>query len=112
MRYTNDNEVWKLVEGVEKLVENNVEFEEIINYFDNALKQKPNDPYILYAKGGFYFDNNNYEEAIKYMDKVLEIEPRYVFALGLKSKILSLLGKIEESKICMDEAEKIKSEES
>ena len=46
------------------------------------------------------------------MDKVLEIEPRYVFALGLKSKILSLLGKIEESKICMDEAEKIKSEES
>ena len=111
MGYVEDKEVWALVEGVEGLPDD-VSFEEVIDYYDNALKIKPDHPVLLYMKGGFLCDADHYEEAIKLMDMILEIDSCYVDALFLKSKILSIIGKTEESKECRDKAEKMKSKES
>ena len=105
--YSNDDELWALVDGFDDLPED-ASFEMAINYYDDALKIKPDHPVLLYRKGGFLCDADNYEEAIKIMDKILKIDSRYVDALFLKSKILSVIGKIEESKECRDRAEKMK----
>jgi len=106
--FSKDDELWKLVDGVDDLPED-VSFERVIKYYDDALQKKPDHPVLLYRKGGFLCDADNYEEAIELMDKILEIDSRYVDALFLKSKILSVIGKTEESKECQNRYEKIKS---
>jgi tetratricopeptide (TPR) repeat protein len=106
--FSKDEKLWELVDGVDDLPDD-VSFESVIKYYDEALKLKPNHPVLLYRKGGFLCDADHYEDAIKLMDKILEIDSRYVDALFLKSKILSVIGKTEESNECKDRAEKMKS---
>ena len=106
--FTKDEKLWELVDGVDNLPDD-ASFERVIKYYDDALKIKPDHPVLLYRKGGFLCDADHYEDAIKLMDKILEIDSRYVDALFLKSKILSVIGKTEESKECKDRAEKMES---
>ena len=106
--YSEEDEIFALVEGADELLESE-SFENIIEYYDEALKKFPDHPVLLYRKGGFLCDADHYEEAIKIMDDILKIDSRYVGALFLKSKILSVIGKTEESNECKDRAEKMKS---
>jgi tetratricopeptide (TPR) repeat protein len=103
-----EDEILALVGGADELLES-ASFEKIIEYYDDALKKFPDHPVLLYRKGGLLCDADHYEEAIKIMDDILEIDSRYVDALFLKSKILSIIGKTEESEECKDRAEKMKS---
>ena len=106
--FSKDAKLWELVDGVDDLPDD-ASFESVIKYYDELLKIKPNHPVLLYRKGGFLCDADQYQDAIKLMDKILEIDSRYVDALFLKSKILSVIGKTEESKECKNRAEKTES---
>jgi tetratricopeptide (TPR) repeat protein len=109
--YSEDDELWKLVEGVNDLSDD-VSVERVIKYYDDALKIKPDHPVLLYNKGDFLFGIDKYEDAMKLMDQIIEIDSNYLNALLLKSWILSIIGKTEESKKYGDRAEKIKSKKS
>ena len=106
--FSKDAKLWELVDGLDDLPDD-ASFESVIKYYDEALKLKPNHPVLLYRKGGFLCDADHYEDAIKLMDEILEMDSRYVDALFLKSKILSVIGKPNESDECKDRAEKMKS---
>jgi tetratricopeptide (TPR) repeat protein len=98
MVHVEDSEVWTLLEEIDKLYDSEASFEEIIEHYDNAILKKPNEPYLLYQKGGFLWDTCNFEESIKLMDRVLEIDPQYILALRMKSDCLSQIGKYDEAK--------------
>ena len=105
--YSEDDEVWALIEGAEELFDH-ASFETIIDYYDEALRKKPDNPNLLLSKGDFLFIADQPEESIKLMDKILEIYPHYARALYFKSGVLKSIGKTEEAKECRDRAEKMK----
>lgn len=91
--YSEDDEVWALVEGAEELLES-ASFETIIDYYDEALKTFPDNPVLLYWKGAFLFDCDHMDEALKLMEQVLEINSyQTISALNIKNHILSISGK-------------------
>ena len=89
--YSEDDEVWALVEGAEELFDH-ASFETIIDYYDEALRKKPDNPDLLLSKGDFLFIADKPEESIKLMDKILEIYPHYARALYFKSGVLKSIG--------------------
>jgi len=72
-------------------------YSEAISYFDEDIKNAPNDVEILTNKGSALSKLGHFEEAILYYDSVLAIDSSYVPALNNKGNALSQLGKFEEA---------------
>ncbi|MCH8975308.1 MAG: tetratricopeptide repeat protein [Thaumarchaeota archaeon] len=72
-------------------------YSEAIFYFDEDIKNAPNDVEILTNKGTALSKLGHFEEAILYYDSALAIDSSYVPALNNKGNALSQLGKFEEA---------------
>jgi len=72
-------------------------YSEAIIYFDEDIKNAPNDVEILTNKGAALSKLGHFEEAILYYDSALSIDSSYVPALNNKGNALSQLGKFEEA---------------
>jgi len=72
-------------------------YSEAISYFDEDIKNAPNDVEILTNKGASLSKLGHFEEAILYYDSALAINSSYVPALNNKGNALSQLGKFEEA---------------
>ena len=72
-------------------------YSEAIFYFDEDIKNTPNDVEILTNKGTALSKLGHFEEAILYYDSALGIDSSYVPALNNKGNALSQLGKFEEA---------------
>jgi len=72
-------------------------YPEAIFYFDEDIKNAPNDVEILTNKGAALSKLGHFEEAILYYDSALGIDSSYVPALNNKGNALSQLGKFEEA---------------
>ncbi len=72
-------------------------YSEAISYFDEDIKNAPNDVEILTNKGAALSKLGHFEEAILYYDSALGIDSSYVPALNNKGNALSQLGKFEEA---------------
>ena len=72
-------------------------YSEAIFYFDEDIKNAPNDVEILTNKGTALSKLGHFEEAILYYDSALGIDSSYVPALNNKGNALSQLGKFEEA---------------
>jgi len=72
-------------------------YSEAIFYFDEDIKNAPNDVEILTNKGAALSKLGHFEEAILYYDSALTIDSSYVPALNNKGNALSQLGKFEEA---------------
>jgi len=72
-------------------------YSEAIFYFDEDIKNAPNDVEILTNKGAALSKLGHFEEAILYYDSALAIDSSYVPALNNKGNALSQLGKFEEA---------------
>jgi len=85
-------------------------YSEAIFYFDEDLKNAPNDVEILTNKGAALSKLGYFEEAILYFDSALETDSSYVPALNNKGNALSQLGKSEEAIDVYNLAMKLNSE--
>jgi len=72
-------------------------YSEAIFYFDEDLKNAPNDVEVLTNKGAALSKLGHFEEAILYYNSALETDSSYVPALNNKGNALSQLGKFEEA---------------
>ncbi len=72
-------------------------YSEAIFYFDEDIKNAPNDVEILTNKGTALSKLGHFEEAILYYDSALAIDSSHVPALNNKGNALSQLGKFEEA---------------
>ncbi|MCH7648538.1 MAG: tetratricopeptide repeat protein [Thaumarchaeota archaeon] len=72
-------------------------YSEAIFYFDEDIRNAPNDVEILTNKGTALSKLGHFEEAILYYDSTLAIDSSYVPALNNKGNALSQLGKFEEA---------------
>jgi len=72
-------------------------YSEAIFYFDEDIKNAPNDVEVLTNKGVALSKLGHFEEAILYYDSALAIDSSYVPALNNKGNALSQLGKFEEA---------------
>jgi len=72
-------------------------YSEAIFYFDEDIKNAPNDVEILTNKGTALSKLGHFEEAILYYDSALGIDSSYVPALNNKGNALSQLSKFEEA---------------
>ncbi len=72
-------------------------YSEAIIYFDEDIKNAPNDVEILTNKGAALSKLGHFEEAILYYDSALGIDSSYVPALNNKGNALSQLGKFDEA---------------
>ena len=72
-------------------------YSEAIFYFDEDIKNAPNDVEILTNKGTALSKLGYFEEAILYYDSALGIDSSYVPALNNKGNALSQLGKFDEA---------------
>jgi len=72
-------------------------YSEAIFYFDEDIKNAPNDVEILTNKGAALSKLGHFEEAILYYDSALAIDSSYVPALNNKGNALSQLGKFDEA---------------
>ena len=71
-------------------------YSEAIFYFDEDIKNAPNDVEILTNKGTALSKLGYFEEAILYYNSALGIDSSYVPALNNKGNALSQLGKFDE----------------
>jgi tetratricopeptide (TPR) repeat protein len=83
------------------------EFNNSINYFDQALKIEPNNTSALDSKGVALGNMREYNESITYFDQVLKIEPNNTDGLNNKAAALIKLGKYDEAQIYINQALKI-----
>ncbi len=72
-------------------------YSEAIIYFDEDIKNEPNDVEILTNKGTALSKLGHFEEAILYYDSALAIDSSYISALNNKGNALSQLGKFDEA---------------
>jgi len=72
-------------------------YSEAIFYFDEDIKNTPNDVEILTNKGAALSKLGHFEEAILYYNSALAIDSSYVPALNNKGNALSQLGKFDEA---------------
>jgi len=72
-------------------------YSEAIFYFDEDLKNAPNDVEVLTNKGAALSKLGHFEEAILYYNSALETDSSYVPSLNNKGNALSQLGKFEEA---------------
>ena len=72
-------------------------YSEAIFYFDEDIKNAPNDVEILTNKGTALSKLGYFEEAILYYNSALGIDSSYVPALNNKGNALSQLGKFDEA---------------
>lgn len=89
-----DNEVnydvrVKVSKDVDELMQNDASFEDIIDYYDNAIKKMPDNTEVLYQKSAFLWDQGKWNDSIMVLNKLLEIEPNHEGALILKNDCLS-----------------------
>ena len=89
-----DNEVnydvrVKVSKDVDELMQNDASFEDIIDYYDNAIKKMPDNTEVLYQKSAFLWDQGKWNDSIIVLNKLLKIEPEHNGALILKNDCLS-----------------------
>jgi len=79
---------------IEKAVDaiNNSDYESALFYFNEILKQDPNNYSMLNNKGGVLIELERYEEALEIFEKALEINPDFVEAINNKAITLANLG--------------------
>ncbi|MGK7893303.1 MAG: tetratricopeptide repeat protein [Xenococcus sp. (in: cyanobacteria)] len=95
---TKKNNYWYWYEEA-KYLENNKHYEEAINYYDQALKIRPQDydclygrSRCLYSRGRSLEELGHYEEAINYYDQALEIRLQDYDCLYHSGRSLEKLG--------------------
>ena len=79
---------------IEKAVDavNNSDYESALFYFNEILKQDPNNYAMLNNKGGVLIELERYEEALEIFEEILEINPDFVKAINNKAITLHKLG--------------------
>jgi Flp pilus assembly protein TadD len=75
--YNNDgrNSADRLVETMNKALEERDADRRKLESLKSAVKLSPNDPRINYELGKYYADKHVYEESDKYLGRVLELDP-------------------------------------
>ena len=84
------------------------QYNEAIDYYDNALRQDSNNLDLLFNKAYSLAELGKFNEAIKWYDKALRIKPDDVDALNNKGWALYNLGKYNEAIEYFDKALRIK----
>jgi tetratricopeptide (TPR) repeat protein len=77
-------------------------FEEALNCYSEAKKQKPSDPQIEYFIGIMWGNMAEYQKALASFEEALRLKPDFSNALLAKGIVLSKLGKKEEAKQIAD----------
>ena len=72
---------------------NNSDYESALFYFNEILKQDPNNSAMLNNKGGVLIELERYEEALEIFEKALEINPDFVEAINNKAITLANLDR-------------------
>jgi tetratricopeptide (TPR) repeat protein len=80
------------------------QYDEALQYFDQALSLDATDKYTLNNKGFARYQMGNFEQAIEWYDKALEQDKTFVKALTNKGVALADAGKLEESIPFFDQA--------
>jgi tetratricopeptide (TPR) repeat protein len=63
---------------------NNLDYESALLYYNEILKQDPNNYSVLNNKGSILLKLERYEEALKIFEKAIEINPKFVEAINNK----------------------------
>lgn len=72
-------------------------YDQAISYFDQSLRNNPNDVRVITNKGSAIGKLGKTDEAIYYYDVALDIDPAYIPALNNKANALAEQGKIESA---------------
>ncbi|HET8719435.1 MAG TPA: tetratricopeptide repeat protein, partial [Candidatus Nitrosotenuis sp.] len=72
-------------------------YDQAISYFDQSLRNNPNDVRVITNKGSAIGKLGKTDEAIYYYDVALDIDPTYIPALNNKANALAEQGKIESA---------------
>ncbi|MDR0665679.1 MAG: tetratricopeptide repeat protein [Helicobacteraceae bacterium] len=81
--------------GKEAYVNGN--YEEALEYFAKAIKEKPKSAEIYYERGCLLSDLGEYEAAIKDFTKAIELKPDYGFAYNNRAISYGTSGDIEKA---------------
>jgi len=60
------------------------------NYFENLLKENPQNPYAYYAVARLDFARKKYDQAIEKYQKVIELNPKFVYAYSHRGGLLEV----------------------
>jgi tetratricopeptide (TPR) repeat protein len=74
------------------------DYDQALQYFDQASKIKPSYSYPLYHKGLVYIRKQKYNEAIQCFDSALSIDPRFAEAYNEKAVAYSLKKQYSDAK--------------
>ena len=72
-------------------------YDQALSYFDQSLRNNPNDVRVITNKGSVIGKLGKTDEAISYYDIALDINPTYIPALNNKANALAEQGKIESA---------------
>jgi tetratricopeptide (TPR) repeat protein len=84
------------------------DYDQALQYFDQASQIKPSYSYPLYHKGLVYIRKQKYNEAIQYFDRALSIDPRFAEAYNEKAVAYSLKKQYSDAKDELKKAVEIK----
>ena len=89
------SEVYNLKGSI--LIDGFGQFNESINYSNEAIKFDPNNKYAWYNKGFALSHLGSYDEAIRCYDSAIGIDPSFTFAINNKNAALRDKGSIEDN---------------
>jgi len=91
-------------QGIEQC--NDGKFGQAIATFDQALKQKPNDPTLLCLRGRAYTAKGQYDRALADLDQAIKLKPTYGQAYFSRAMVYVYQEKFDEA---VEEVEKAAS---
>lgn len=107
IKSTKDNNYLKVNLGL-ILAKNNLHLSEASTLLDEVLKNDPNSPTALYAKGFVYFRQEAYEQAKAIFKGLLATNPNDASIWNLMGDIDYKLGKIDDAVACWKKAKELK----
>jgi tetratricopeptide (TPR) repeat protein len=85
-------------------------FEDALNCYENVLRLRPHDPRIPYLIGIMWGNMGTYEKALDSFETALRMKPDFTDAILGKAAVLAKLGRIDEAKLCAQQALETKGE--
>ena len=82
------------------VLESNVEYDNALQYFNEALNKVPENVHVLSNKGITLYKTEKYQQALECFDAALKIDANYINALTFKAHSLYRLGKNVDALDC------------
>ena len=89
-------------QGIEQC--NDGQFDQAIGTFNQALKQKPNDPNLLYLRGRAYTAKGQYDRALADLNQAIKLNPSYGQAYFSRAMVYCYQENFDEAVKDIDKA--------